>query len=37
MQITGISHDPRGVFIARVMEAHGETNVCHAFCRALVR
>ena len=32
-----VNHDPREVFIAKLFEERGETNVFHAFYRALVR
>jgi len=32
-----VNHDPREVFIARLFEERGETNVFHAFYRALVQ
>ena len=32
-----VNHDPREVFIAKVFEERGETNVFHAFYRALVQ
>jgi succinyl-CoA synthetase alpha subunit len=32
-----VNHDPREVFIARLYEARGESNVFHAFYRALVQ
>ncbi len=32
-----VNHDPREVFIAKLFEARGETNVFHQFYRALVQ
>ena len=32
-----VNHDPRELFIARLFEARGETNVFHEFYRVLVR
>ena len=32
-----VNHDPREVFIAKLFEERGETNVFHTFYRALVR
>jgi hypothetical protein len=32
-----VNHDPREVFIAKLFEERGETNVFHAFYRALVQ
>jgi succinyl-CoA synthetase alpha subunit len=32
-----VNHDPREVFIARLFEERGETNVFHAFYQALVK